>query len=168
MHVVDMFIMISIGQAVGWLATIYTESDERRLAGHLLAATAGAFLGGYLSLWLVSEFSKAGLIFCAFLGAGTLLYFVRYRKRGLFAPELRRNDETRCRGCGAILPEREPQCGQQPEASPCPHCGKSDPLKFEWSDISLRIQGPPIAMAIIFMVALFIVLGWFKSLEIKG
>jgi len=167
MHVVDMFIMISIGQAVGWLATIYTESDERRLAGHLLATTAGAFLGGYLSLWLVSEFSKAGLIFCAFLGAGTLLYFVRYRKRGLFAPDLRQKDGMSCRGCDAALPESELPTGQS-DATPCPHCGKADPAKFEWSDISLRKQGPPIAMAIIFMVALFVLLGWFKSLEIKG
>lgn len=160
MHVVDMFIMISIGQVVGWLATIYTESDERRLAGHLLATTAGAFVGGYLSLWLVSEFSKASMILCAFLGAGALLYFLRYRKRGLFAPELRQKDEISCRGCGTALP--------QADATPCPHFGKSDPTKFHWSDISLRKQGPPIAMAIIFMVALFIVLGWFKSLEIKG
>lgn len=171
MHVVDMFIMISIGQVVGWLATIYTESDERRLAGHLLATTAGAFIGGYLSLWLVSEFSKAGMIFGAFLGAGSLLYFVRYRNRGIFSPELRQKEEARCRGCGAVLPESVPE-GESPnrqaEATPCPHCGKPDPTKFAWSDISLRKQGPPIAMAIIFMVAVFVLLGWFKSLEIKG
>jgi len=171
MHVVDMFIMFSIGQVVGWLATIYTETDERRLAGHLLVTTAGAFLGGYLSLWLVSEFSKASMILCAFLGAGFFLYFVRYRKRGIFSPDFHQKDELKCRGCGATLPESGPKSekpGRQAEASPCPYCGKPDPSKFEWSDISLRKQGPSIIVAIMFMVAVFVLLGWFKSLEIKG
>ena len=80
MHVVDMFIMISIGQVVGWLVTMYAENDDRRLGVHLIVTTIGAFIGGYLSLRFISEFSKYSMIFTAFFGAGLLLYLVRYRK----------------------------------------------------------------------------------------
>jgi uncharacterized membrane protein YeaQ/YmgE (transglycosylase-associated protein family) len=80
MHVVDMFILLSIGQVVGWLATMYAENDHRRLAGHLIVTTTGAFIGGYLSLRFISEYSKYGMIFSAFIVAGLLLYLVRYRK----------------------------------------------------------------------------------------
>ncbi len=80
MHIVDMFILLSIGQVVGWLATIYAESDHRRLGVHLIVTTAGAFLGGYLSLTFISEFSKYGMIFSAFFMAGLLLYLLRFRK----------------------------------------------------------------------------------------
>ncbi len=80
MHVVDMFIMISIGQVVGWLATMYAEKDHRRLGVHLIVTTIGAFIGGYLSLSFISESSKYSMIFCAFLVAGLSLYLVRYRK----------------------------------------------------------------------------------------
>lgn len=80
MHVVDMFIMISIGQVVGWVATMYAETDHRRLGVHLIVTTIGAFTGGYLSLRLISEYSKFGMIFSAFFGAGLLLYLVRFRK----------------------------------------------------------------------------------------
>ncbi len=80
MHVVDIFILIAIGQAVGWLATIYAETDHLRLGGHLIVTTIGAFVGGYLALNLYSEFSKYGMIFAAFCGAGLLLYLLRYRK----------------------------------------------------------------------------------------
>jgi len=81
MHVVDIFIFISIGQVLGWLVTIYAETDHRRLPGHLAAATVGAFIGGYLSLSLISELSKYSMIFSAFVSAGVLLYLVRYKGR---------------------------------------------------------------------------------------
>lgn len=80
MHVVDMFIMIAIGQVVGWVVTLYLESDHRRLGLHLIVTTIGAFLGGYVSLWFISEFSKFSLIFGGFFGAGLLLYLVRFRR----------------------------------------------------------------------------------------
>ncbi len=79
MHVVDMFILVAIGQVLGWMATIYTETDHRRLAGHLIVTTVGAFLGGYLSLTFISPVSKFNMIFAAFILAGALLYLIRYR-----------------------------------------------------------------------------------------
>jgi hypothetical protein len=83
MHVVDMFILMAIGQVMGWTATIYLETDHRRLPGNLIVTTAGAFIGGYLSISLISEFSKFSMIFSAFFVAGLLLYAARYRG-GLF------------------------------------------------------------------------------------
>jgi len=80
MHDLDKFIMVAIGQVVGWMATIYTEKDHRRLAGHLVVTTIGALIGGYLSLTLISESNKFSMIFAGFMGAGLLLYLVRYRK----------------------------------------------------------------------------------------
>jgi len=56
------------------------KKNHLRLGIHLIVATAGAFIGGYLSLNLLSEFSKYSMIFCAFLVAGLLLYFIRFRK----------------------------------------------------------------------------------------
>ena len=80
MHAVDMFILISIGQVVGWLAAIYIDGDFRPLLGYIAITTAGAFTGGYLSLNFISEFSKFSMIFSAFFVAGLLLYTVRFRK----------------------------------------------------------------------------------------
>ena len=80
MHVVDMFILISIGQVVAWLVTLYSAQAGRRLFGDAIVTTVGAFTGGYLSLRLISEFSKFSMIFSAFIVAGLLLYLARYRK----------------------------------------------------------------------------------------
>ncbi len=80
MHVVDMFILISIGQVVAWLVTLYSAGQGRRLFGDAIVTTVGAFTGGYLSLRLISEFSKFSMIFSGFIVAGLLLYLARYRK----------------------------------------------------------------------------------------
>ena len=80
MHAVDIFILIAIGQVVGWLATIYAENDHRRLAGHLIVTTIGAFIGGYVSRRIISEYSAFSMILSAFTVAGILLYLVRYEK----------------------------------------------------------------------------------------
>lgn len=80
MHTVDIFIMISIGQVVAWLVAIYGRSQGRRLFGDAIVTTIGAFTGGYLSLWLISEYSKFSMIGVAFLTATLLLYLARYRK----------------------------------------------------------------------------------------
>ncbi|MDP6787258.1 MAG: hypothetical protein QGI13_09055 [Rhodospirillales bacterium] len=80
MYAVDIFILIGVGQVVGWLATIYAETDHRRLAGHLIVTTLGAFIGGYVSRRFISEFSAFSMILSAFIVAGILLYLVRYEK----------------------------------------------------------------------------------------
>lgn len=80
MHLVDILIMISIGQVVAWPVSIYGKGQGRRLFGDAIVTTIGAFTGGYLSLRLISEYSKFSMIVVAFLGAGLLLYLARYRK----------------------------------------------------------------------------------------
>jgi NitT/TauT family transport system substrate-binding protein len=79
MHVVDMFILFSIGQVVAWLVLLYVDSNGLRLFGHMFVTTLGAFLAGYLSLRFYSEADKFSMIFAAFLGAGILWYLVRFR-----------------------------------------------------------------------------------------
>ncbi len=80
MHVVDIFIIIAIGQVVAWPVTMYVENDHRRLGLHAVVTTIGAFIGGYLSRSLISEYSSFSMILCAFLVSGLLLYLVRFRK----------------------------------------------------------------------------------------
>ncbi len=80
MHVVDMFILLSIGQVVAWLVTIYGDNGGRHLFGDAIATTIGAFIGGYLSLRLISEYSKFSMIFSAFFIAILLLTTLRFRK----------------------------------------------------------------------------------------
>ena len=80
MHPVDMFILISIGQVVGWLAALYVEKDLRRCFVHFIVTTIGAFIGGYLSLRLISEYSKFSMILSAFFVAILLLATLRFRR----------------------------------------------------------------------------------------
>jgi uncharacterized membrane protein YeaQ/YmgE (transglycosylase-associated protein family) len=75
-----MFILVSIGQVVGWVVALYGEKDLRRLGVHLIVTTVGAFIGGDLSLRFISEGDKFSMIFAAFVGAGLLLYLLRFRK----------------------------------------------------------------------------------------
>lgn len=79
MHVVDMFILLSIGQVIAWLVLLYLDDNALRLFGHMFVTTLGAFLAGYLSLRFYSEADKFSMIFAALLGAGLLLYLVRFR-----------------------------------------------------------------------------------------
>lgn len=79
MHVVDQFLLLSIGQVVAWLAVLYVDDSARRLLGHAAVATVGAFMGGYLSLWSISPTNRLAMIIAALLCAALLLYVVRYR-----------------------------------------------------------------------------------------
>jgi len=79
MHVVDMFILLAIGQVIAWLVIMYMDNNVLRLFGHMFVTTLGAFLAGYLSLRFYSEADKFSMIFAGFLGAGLLLYIVRFR-----------------------------------------------------------------------------------------
>jgi len=80
MQVIDMFIFFAIGHVVAWPVAMYVDNDLLRGVGHLIVATIGAFVAGYLSLRFYSETEKFGMIFAAFFGAGLLLYLVRFRK----------------------------------------------------------------------------------------
>jgi uncharacterized membrane protein YeaQ/YmgE (transglycosylase-associated protein family) len=185
-----MFIMISIGQVVGWVATMYGETDHRRLGGHLIVATIGAFIGGYLSLWLISEYSKFSMIFSAFFVAFLLLITLRFSrsrecgrcgntvslvdkrclKCGFAWPGLRSKNERKCRGCGATIPKSGAEYllpGGRAKESVCPSCGKLDPSKFKWSDLNVRNQVPSIILTIILVIAVFLLLAWIKAREIS-
>lgn len=80
MHVVDMFIFISIGQVVAWLVAMYMTGQTVRLIGNAFTTTFGAILGGYISLTFIDEWSRFNMIFAAFFGAVLALYLVRLRK----------------------------------------------------------------------------------------
>jgi len=80
MHLLDMFILVSIGQVVAWTVTMYENDNDLRLIGHIAATTVGALVGGYLSLHLYSQSNKFSMIFVGFIGAGLLLYLVRFRR----------------------------------------------------------------------------------------
>jgi len=134
MHVVDMFILISIGQVVGWVATVYAEKDHRRLGVHLIVTTIGAFIGGYLSLNFISETSKYSMIFGAFFVAALLLYLVRFRKWRY---------ET------------------QSDAK------RSSRYGIAWPEMLVGKQITSIVVTVIFVIAVFSLLGWCKTLEIR-
>jgi uncharacterized membrane protein YeaQ/YmgE (transglycosylase-associated protein family) len=74
-----MFILLAIGQVIAWLVILYADDNVLRLFGHMFVTTLGAFLAGYLSLRFYSEANKFSMIFAAFLGAGFLLYLLRFR-----------------------------------------------------------------------------------------
>jgi uncharacterized membrane protein YeaQ/YmgE (transglycosylase-associated protein family) len=71
---------------VAWLVILYIDDSGRRLLGHAFVSTIGAFIGGFLSIRFWSEADKYALIISAFLGAGILLYLVRYRYWHHFSP----------------------------------------------------------------------------------
>ena len=132
----SVIIILSVGNIVAWLAALYVKDAARGLIGHVVVATTGAFIAGYLTLWLFPNLYAFGMMTGAFVGAVFLLYFVRLRTW--------RSKETAR-----------------------PYFGKPDPPAPRWSEISVREQIPSIIVATVFMIAIFLLLGWCKSLEIR-
>ena len=77
MDPMSQIIVINIGNVVAWLAAIYAKDALRGLIGNVIISTLGAFIAAYLSLKLLPEFDKLGMMVAAFLGAGLLLYTTR-------------------------------------------------------------------------------------------
>jgi uncharacterized membrane protein YeaQ/YmgE (transglycosylase-associated protein family) len=75
----SMMIMISIGNVVGWLANMYVTNALSGLIGHVVISTIGAFIGGYFLLRFLAESDNLSMIVSAFIGAGLLLFLVRFR-----------------------------------------------------------------------------------------
>ena len=75
----SMMIMISIGNVVGWLAGMYVKNALPGLLGHIVVSTIGAFIGGYVSLWIFGESAKFSMLISAIIGAVLLLTVVRFR-----------------------------------------------------------------------------------------
>ncbi len=81
MHPLDPILLFTIANVVAWPVGLYVDNDElRRIVGHLITCTIGAFIGGLGTQWLYPNTFKISLIVGAFSGAILLMYFVRYRK----------------------------------------------------------------------------------------
>ena len=136
MDPVSVIIILTIGNIVAWLAALYVKDAARGLIGHVVVATAGAFIAGYLTLWLFPNLYAFGMMTGAFIGAVFMLYFVRlrtWRLKETARPDIR-------------IPR---------------------PSTSNWSEMSVREQIPSIIVTIVFMIAIFLLLGWYKSLEIR-
>jgi uncharacterized membrane protein YeaQ/YmgE (transglycosylase-associated protein family) len=136
MDPVSVIIILSIGNFVAWLAALYVKDAARGLIGHVVVATTGAFIAGYLTLWLFPNLYVFGMITGAFLGAVFMLYFVRLRTRRL-------------------------------KVTARPYRIEPNPSTPNWSEMSVREQIPSIIAAIVFMGAIFLLLGWYKLLQIR-
>ncbi len=82
MYPVDVVIILSIGNIVAWMVGIYVKNAMSGLMGHVVISNIGAFIAGYLTLKFTPELGVVGMIPAAFVGAGLLLYLVRFRKWG--------------------------------------------------------------------------------------
>ena len=80
MDPLSMFIFLSIGNVVGWLAGMYWKNALPGLIGHVVVSTIGAFVAGFLMLRFIQYITGLGVIAGAFVGAALLLYFVRLKK----------------------------------------------------------------------------------------
>ena len=129
-------IILGIGNIVAWLAALYVKGAARGLIGHVVVATTGAFIAGYLALWLFPNLYALGMMAGAVMGAVFMLYFVRLRTRRL-------------------------------KVTARPNLGKPRPSMPNWSEMSVREQIPSIIVTFVFMIAIFLLLGWWKSLQIR-
>lgn len=69
MHPADMFILLSIGTAIGWGSAIYVNKDFRLMVAYIIGCPMAAAIAGYFTLELFSEYGKVGMIFAALAGA---------------------------------------------------------------------------------------------------
>lgn len=132
----SVIIVLSIGNIVAWLAAMYVKDAARGLIGHVVVATTGAFIAGYLALWLFPDRHALGMMTGAFMGAVFMLYIVRLRT-------------------------------WRSKVIDRPYPGKPHPPTPIGSDVSVREQIPSIIVTIVLMIAIFLLLGWLKSLEIR-
>lgn len=132
----SVIIVLSIGNIVAWLAALYVKDAARGLIGHVVVATTGAFIAGYLALWLFPDLYAFGMMTGAFMGAVFMLYFVRFRTWRL-------------------------------KETARPNVGKPNPSAPKWPEISISEQIPSVIVTIVLMIAIFLLLGWWKSLEIR-
>ena len=80
MHMVNVAIILSIGNCVAWVAALYVKDAERGLIGHVIISTFGSFIAGSVALKFASQYGVLGMMIAAFIGSSLLLYLVRFRK----------------------------------------------------------------------------------------
>ena len=79
MHLVNIAIILGIGNFVAWMAALYVKNAMYGLIGHVIISTLGAFTGGQLSLSVFPQYGVVGMISAGFLGSGLYLYLVRFK-----------------------------------------------------------------------------------------
>lgn len=80
MQAADVILLFAIAHVIAWPVTLYLETNQLRLIGHLIICTVGSFVGGYIAITYISSHGKFTLIACAFTVAGSLLYLTRFHK----------------------------------------------------------------------------------------
>ena len=75
-------IILSIGNVVAWLAALYVKDAARGLIGHVVVATTGAFIAGYLALWLFPNLYAFGMMTGAFGEPDLYLRSAEFRALG--------------------------------------------------------------------------------------
>ncbi|PCI05556.1 MAG: hypothetical protein COB78_02880 [Hyphomicrobiales bacterium] len=78
MHPADMFILLSIGTAIGWGSAIYVNKDFRLMIAYIIGCPMAAGTAGYFTLVLYPEYGKVGMVAGALIGAILLRLIARY------------------------------------------------------------------------------------------
>lgn len=69
MHPADMFILLSIGTAIGWGSAIYVNKDFRLMVAYIIGCPMASGAAGYFTLEGFPEYGKIGMIFAALIAA---------------------------------------------------------------------------------------------------
>lgn len=78
MHPADMFILLSIGTAIGWGSAIYVNKDFRLMIAYIIGCPMAAAIVGVLTLNNLPEYGKVGMVVGALIGAIFLRLIARY------------------------------------------------------------------------------------------
>ena len=75
--------ILLIGLLAGWIASRAMKVRNLGLGGYLLVGIVGAFLGGYIFIFLdIPSGGLIGTLVSAIVGAVVLLYIIQYMRRG--------------------------------------------------------------------------------------
>ena len=75
--------ILLIGLLAGWIASRAMKVRNLGLGGYLLVGIVGAFLGGYIFIFLDMPIGGLiGTLVSAIVGAVVLLYIIQYMRRG--------------------------------------------------------------------------------------
>lgn len=78
MHPADMFILLSIGTAIGWGSAIYVNKDFRLMVAYIIGCPIAAATVGILTLNNLPQYGKVGMVAGAIIGAIILRLIARY------------------------------------------------------------------------------------------
>lgn len=78
MHPADMFILLSVGTAIGWGSAIYVNRDFRLMIAYIIGCPIAAAIVGILVLNSLPQYGKVGMVGGALIGAIFLRLIARY------------------------------------------------------------------------------------------